>query len=63
MASTSSSGGMGFGSVLTVVFVVLKLTKVISWSWLWVLSPTWIILAFVAILYIGLKLAEKFGKV
>lgn len=34
--------GMGFTSVLTVIFIVLKLCKVITWSWWWVLSPIWI---------------------
>lgn len=34
--------GMGFTSVLTIIFVVLKLCKVITWSWVWVLSPIWI---------------------
>lgn len=34
--------GVGFTEVLTIIFVVLKLTKVITWSWLWVLSPIWI---------------------
>ena len=29
-------------ALFTVIFVVLKLTKVISWSWLWVLIPIWI---------------------
>ena len=28
--------------LLTVIFVVLKLCKVISWSWIWILSPAWI---------------------
>lgn len=28
--------------VLTLLFVVLKLTNVIQWSWVWVLSPLWI---------------------
>lgn len=28
--------------LLTVAFVVLKLCKVISWSWWWVFSPLWI---------------------
>lgn len=28
------------------IFLVLKLTKVITWSWLWVSSPLWIPLAF-----------------
>jgi len=36
----SSSAGVGFGGLLTVAFIVLKLTKVIGWSWWWVLSPT-----------------------
>ncbi len=35
-------GGVGFTGLLTIVFIVLKLTGVISWSWWWVLSPAWI---------------------
>lgn len=27
---------------LTVLFVVLKLTHTVQWSWVWVLSPLWI---------------------
>lgn len=38
-SSSSSSGGVGFFGLLTIVFIVLKLTKVISWSWWWVFSP------------------------
>ena len=37
-----TSGGIGFTGLLTIVFIVLKLTKVINWSWWWVLSPMWI---------------------
>jgi len=33
---------MSLSGVLTVVFVVLKLVGVITWSWWWVLSPLWI---------------------
>lgn len=39
---TKVSGGIGFVGLLTIAFVVLKLCGVISWSWLWVLSPLWI---------------------
>lgn len=39
---TTSGGGIGFTGVLTIVFIVLKLCKVINWSWVWVLSPLWI---------------------
>ena len=36
------TNGLGLGSVLLVVFVVLKLVGTIDWSWVWVLSPAWI---------------------
>ena len=39
-------------SILSIVFVVLKLTNVISWSWWWVLSPLWIPLGLIAILFV-----------
>jgi uncharacterized membrane protein YhiD involved in acid resistance len=38
----SSSGGIGFVGLLTILFIGLKLTGYITWSWLWVLSPLWI---------------------
>jgi hypothetical protein len=41
-SSGTSSGGVGLGGLLTVLFVGLKLTHVIGWSWWWVLSPLWI---------------------
>ena len=41
-SSSSSSSGIGLPGLLTVLFVGLKLTNVISWSWWWVLSPMWI---------------------
>ena len=44
-SSSSSSSGIGFTGLLTVLFVALKLTDVIDWSWWWVLSPLWIGLA------------------
>lgn len=39
---TTTSGGIGFAGLLTLVFIVLKLLGKISWSWWWVLSPIWI---------------------
>jgi len=41
-SSSSSSGGIGFGGLLTILFIGLKLGGVIDWSWWWVLSPLWI---------------------
>lgn len=40
--SSSSSGGIGFSGLLAIVFITLKLTGVIAWSWWWVLCPLWI---------------------
>lgn len=40
--NNSTSGGIGFTSLLALTFIILKLTGVIHWSWLWVLSPFWI---------------------
>ena len=37
-----ASGGIGFIGLLTIVFIVLKLTGVVAWSWVWVLAPIWI---------------------
>lgn len=34
-------GGIGFPGLLTIAFIVLKLTGVIAWSWWWVLAPVW----------------------
>ena len=41
-SGNASSGGVSFAGLLTIVFIVLKLTGTIAWSWWWVLSPIWI---------------------
>lgn len=38
----ANNTGIGFVGLLTIVFVTLKLTKNIDWSWWWVTSPLWI---------------------
>lgn len=40
-SSSSSSSGIGFIGLLTVLFVGLKLTDHIDWNWIWVLAPLW----------------------
>ena len=47
--SSSSSSGIGFFGLLTVLFIGLKLTNFIDWSWWWVLSPMLIPMAIGAI--------------
>lgn len=58
MSSSAGKGGMGFVSTLTLIFVVLKILKLIDWSWLWVLSPVWgsgglVLIVFGAIMVAG----------
>ena len=49
---TKNNTGFGTVSVLTIVFIVLKLTNVIDWSWIWVFSPIWIELLIVALIFV-----------
>ena len=34
--------GIGFSGILFIVFLILKLTGYIDWSWWWVTAPLWI---------------------
>jgi hypothetical protein len=45
--NNTSGGGISLLTVLGIVFIVLKLTKTIDWSWWWVLAPFWIPFVFV----------------
>lgn len=56
---TRSSGGAGFSSLLTILFIGLKLTGVIDWSWVWVLSPLWITVSVGVILGIVIIVLTK----
>lgn len=38
---STNSGGIGFFGLLAILFIALKLTGVINWSWWWVTSPLW----------------------
>lgn len=40
--TTVNKNGVGFGGLLTIAFIVLKLCGVIDWAWVWVLAPLWI---------------------
>lgn len=52
MASSTASTGVSFGSLLFIVFLVLRLTHVIDWSWWWVTAPLWGPLAIVLVILI-----------
>lgn len=64
MATTpQSTNGVGCGTVLFLIFLVLKLTGNIAWSWWWVTAPLWIpltgALVAVAIGYLLLHLFDR----
>lgn len=57
-----SSGGSSFVGLLTLVFIVLKLCGVITWSWWWVLAPLWIPVGLIILAVVVLTLlAVLFG--
>jgi len=49
-SNSSSRSGIGFTSLLTLIFITLKLTHVITWSWWWVLSPSLISFALIGLI-------------
>ena len=51
MSNDNSSSGIGFHSLLTILFIALKLTGYVNWSWLWVLSPLWISFTLIIVVY------------
>ena len=66
-SSSSSSGGIGFCGLLTIVFVALKLTGVIDWSWWAVTTPIWIpiviVLTIILVIFIIFQISEKIDTI
>jgi len=61
MANTNNqSNGLGLGTVLFLIFLVLKLTNYIDWSWWWVTAPLWIPIVIIGI--IGIVMIFLFKK-
>ncbi len=54
--SSAKGGGLTFCGALALLFIGLKLTDHVDWSWLWVLSPLWIPIALVFIVIGGIFL-------
>lgn len=51
--------GLGFVDALTLLFIALKLTGRIDWNWIWVLSPVWISISFLAVLAVVILLIGR----
>lgn len=62
MNKNTNSNGIGFFGLLQLIFITLKLVGVLSWSWLWVLSPTWIGLLLITIIYVIWIILYKTAK-
>jgi hypothetical protein len=59
-SNSSKSGGVGLTGFLFLIFLTLKLTGYIDWSWWWITAPLWIpvllvLLIFSIILLMGNK--------
>lgn len=52
MSNATNSGGIGIGFLLFIIFLILKLTHTINWSWWWVTAPLWIPVAFIMIIFL-----------
>ena len=65
MADTSSSagGGIGLSGAVFIVFLVLKLTEVIDWSWWWVTAPLWLPLAITLVVLLVMGVIAMFAAV
>lgn len=55
----TANKGVGFVGLLQIAFIVLKLTGVIHWSWIWVLAPIWIDVILLVLLVIVLVAIER----
>jgi len=54
----NSTSSIGLTTILTLIFVILKLTGNIDWSWWWVVSPIWIGWAFILFVISAFTLFE-----
>lgn len=65
-SSKATRTGFSFGTVLFFVFLILKLTQTITWSWWWVTAPLWgglaIVIAFLIIAVIIAAIITIFKK-
>lgn len=55
----NSYGGISTSFALFLIFLVLKLCKIIDWGWVWIFSPIWIQIIFYFVLYLILCIYLK----
>lgn len=62
MEKKAKRPGMDPIVALALIFVVLKATGVISWSWLWVLSPIWLTFLFFTVIFSAILVGGRIVK-
>ncbi|QEG08411.1 hypothetical protein HWC26_gp159 [Aeromonas phage 2L372X] len=50
--TTKVQGSFPFLSILCLIFITLKLTGYIAWSWWWVLAPIWIPISIILVVFV-----------
>ncbi len=55
----NNTSGIGFTGLLAIVFITLKLTGYIDWSWWWVLAPIWMPFVLVMVIIVILAMMTK----
>ena len=59
----TNTNGVGFLGLLTLLFIGLKLTGHITWSWIWVLAPLWIPISIALVFLSVLSLLVILNKI
>lgn len=57
--NNNKNEGFGLPTILFLIFLVLKLTGYIDWSWWWVTSPLWILFLILLIIVLVLSALKK----
>lgn len=60
--SKAAKGGVNFLELLLLLFIGLKLAKIINWSWWWVFSPVWIPASLVIIMIVIIIVIDAIKK-
>ena len=61
--NNKNTSGVSFLGLLTLLFIGLKLTGHINWSWLWVLAPLWIPISIALLVLSAVILLVALGKI
>lgn len=62
MKAKQKSGSIGFISCLTLLFIILKLTGKVTFSWIWVFSPIWLSALLLALVFLIILIAGRIKK-